>query len=685
MLFITPMKLTLLKQMNLCLKNKLMIKTCYTFLFVFYFSLFFSQEFLGPLHSNINYLYGDLKPQSANTNMSASAQKSQASGLLLPFQEDFFYSSTSQYPDQSKWSDSMVYVNSGFPIAPPSIGVATFDGLNKHGFPYGPELTNLVFSYPADTLTSQPINLYTSATQQTLDPFSDVALSFYYQARGNGDPPEVGDSLIVDLYKPLTKKWTSKVWFAKGNSNSNINDTVFKRAFIRVKDTAYFHEGFKFRFRNRASITGNFDHWHVDYIFLDQGRGDSLFDTVRNDITIAEIPTPFLKNYSSMPFQQYTTDEMASKLSVRIRNNSATQPNVGYKYQIYNKSNNLVFTEYDGGYANLNPYKPNTFSPPDYGYSNIAPHAFPAVKDTFALMPTDSTDYRIKHFVFLNTGTLSSNDFNLNNDTVTQNLCFRNYYAFDDGSAEGGYFLNGVGGKVALKITLNKPDTLRALRIYFDPVGNVNSISGTNSTYFFSLNVWSATSAGLPSVNLILKDSTPNRKPIYYKTGHKEIPEYKLTKALGLPAGTYFIGIQQRVAAGISVGFDKNYNHKNSLYYDVGLGWTASDFKGSLMIHPVFGDIVFPPVGIQEINKNNQQLFIVYPNPAMDQFTIHSYEAGENSYQLLNSLGQVVQLETFNTIDHTVLTEHLSSGVYILILQNNKRQVLHQQKIIIQH
>jgi hypothetical protein len=376
---------------------------------------------------------------------------------------------------------------------------------------------------------------------------------------------------------------------------------------------------------------------------------------------------------------------MALKLSVRIRNNGATQPNVGYKYQIYNKSNNLVFTEYDGGYANLNPYKPNTFSPPDYGYSNIAPHAFPTVKDTFALMPTDSNDYRIKHFVFLNTGTLSSNDFNLNNDTVTQNLCFRNYYAFDDGSAEGGYFLNGVGGKVALKITLNKPDTLRALRIYFDPVGNVNSISGTNSTYFFSLNVWSATSAGLPSVNLILKDSTPNRKPIYYKTGHKEIPEYKLTKALGLPAGTYFIGIQQRVAAGISVGFDKNYNHKNSLYYDVGLGWTASDFKGSLMIHPVFGDIVFPPVGIQEINKNNQQLFIIYPNPAMDQFTIHSYEAGENSYQLLNSLGQVVQLETFNTIYHTVLTEHLSSGVYVLILQNNKRQVLHQQKIIIQH
>jgi hypothetical protein len=440
-------------------------------------SLFFSQEYLGPLHTNINYLYGDLKPQQANNNSPVTAQKTTTTGLFLPFTEDFFYSSTNNYPDQSKWSDSMVYVNSGFPIAPPSIGVATFDGLNKHGYPYGPELANLTYSYPADTLTTQKINLYTSSTQQTLDPFSDVALSFYYQARGNGDSPEVGDSLIVDLYKPLANKWISRVWYSKGNTNSNINDTVFKRAFLRIQDTAYFHDGFKFRFRNRASITGNFDHWNIDYIFLDQGRGDSLFDTVRNDITIAEIPTSFLKNYSSMPFHQYDGSEMDSSLSVRIRNNSALQPNVGYKYQIYDKTNNLVFNEYDGGYANLNPYQPNTFSPPDYGYSNVSAHAFPVIKDTFALMPTDSTDYRIKHFVFLNTGTLSSNDFNLNNDTVTQFLSFRNYYAFDDGSAEGGYYVNGAGGKMALKITLNKPDSLRALRIYFDPVGNVSSIS----------------------------------------------------------------------------------------------------------------------------------------------------------------------------------------------------------------
>lgn len=648
-------------------------------------SLFFSQEYLGPLHTNINYLYGDLKPQQANNNSPVTAQKTTTTGLFLPFTEDFFYSSTNNYPDQSKWSDSMVYVNSGFPIAPPSIGVATFDGLNKHGYPYGPELANLTYSYPADTLTTQKINLYTSSTQQTLDPFSDVALSFYYQARGNGDSPEVGDSLIVDLYKPLANKWISRVWYSKGNTNSNINDTVFKRAFLRIQDTAYFHDGFKFRFRNRASITGNFDHWNIDYIFLDQGRGDSLFDTVRNDITIAEIPTSFLKNYSSMPFHQYDGSEMDSSLSVRIRNNSALQPNVGYKYQIYDKTNNLVFNEYDGGYANLNPYQPNTFSPPDYGYSNVSAHAFPVIKDTFALMPTDSTDYRIKHFVFLNTGTLSSNDFNLNNDTVTQFLSFRNYYAFDDGSAEGGYYVNGAGGKMALKITLNKPDSLRALRIYFDPVGNVSSISGPTSNYFFSINVWPMNSSGMPDINPILKDSTPSRKPIYYDTGFKEIPEYSLTKTLGLPAGTYFIGIQQKVAAGISVGFDKNYDHRTSLYYNSGTGWASSSFKGSLMIHPVFGEKVLPPVGINSIDQNSKKRYLVYPNPALDQFTIHSFEAEESSFQLSNSLGQLIKSEQFSGQDHVVLTNDLSSGVYFLIIQNQKRNTVHQQKIIIQH
>jgi hypothetical protein len=95
-------------------------------------------------------------------------------------------------------------------------------------------LVNFATSQPADALTSKDINL-------TFLPSDSIALTFYYQARGNGDSPEITDSLLLDYYKPKQNKW-QKVWYQRGNANSSTNDTVFKRGFIRVIDTAFLHE-----------------------------------------------------------------------------------------------------------------------------------------------------------------------------------------------------------------------------------------------------------------------------------------------------------------------------------------------------------------------------------------------------------------------------------------------------------
>src|SRR6185295_10828119 len=97
---------------------------------------------------------------------------------------------------------------------------------------------------PADTLTSRPINLLTVGAQ-TLQATDSVALTFYYEARGFGDSPELSDTLLVDFYKPLAPvivnptlttygAWQNNVWAMRGNSNPNINDTVFKRGFIWI-------------------------------------------------------------------------------------------------------------------------------------------------------------------------------------------------------------------------------------------------------------------------------------------------------------------------------------------------------------------------------------------------------------------------------------------------------------------
>jgi len=660
-----------------------MTKSFYTLFFILTCALVFSQEGLRPLTSNVNYIYPDLHPKAEKVNISVSLQRPSTISYPLPFIEDFYYSTTSYYPDPNKWLDSNVYVNSGMAIAPLSIGVATFDGLDKHGYPYNPTLVNMTSSDPADKLTSQPINLYTSGTK-TLNPSSDkIAISFYYQARGNGDVPEQSDSLILDFFKPRQNKWQSRVWYKEGSTSSNTLDTIFKRGFVRISDTAYFHPDFQFRFRNYASLTGNFDHWHLDYIFLDNNRGDSLVDTVRNDLTFAGMPTSFLKDYSAMPLQQYVPSEMAAHTNNRIRNNAATKKPIEYKYRVFDMYGNPLFSEYNGGNFNINPFWPNNEVPAGHGYFTYPPHSYPFVKDTFVITKTSTVYFPIKHYVSSSTSTASSGDDDIRqNDTIVQYQRFSNYYAFDDGSAEAGYYVNKAQAKMAVKIKVNKLDTLSGLRIYFDPVGNVSAISNTATVYNFTINVWSDDGNGNPVDNPpILRDSNVYH-PAYIATGFKEVPEYKLKRPLILGPGTYYVGIQQNSSI-LTIGFDVNYNHNKNMYFDSGSGFQQSQINGSLMMQPFFG-VYSAPVGIKELSASQKNKFKVYPNPSSDQFSIVSSEFENTSYQLYNSLGQLIKGDKIESSQYSVSTNELEAGMYILMLKN-KGQTVQQQKIIVQH
>jgi len=227
---------------------------------------FYAQEHLHPLSSNLNL------PKTIHKNQAASQKSTSTSSIYLPFFDDFSYAYKSPYPSANNWVDSNTYVNTGFAIAPISLGVATFDGLNKFGYPYniGAAVST---SVSADTLKSRPIHLDSIPTSNPLvykkySPLDSIALTFYYQAEGFGEAPEASDSLCVDFYKPLADSsrgvWT-KVW-GKPGYNPSPTDTSFYRVKIGIVDTAYFHDGFRFRFRNKATTSGSLDHWHVDYI-----------------------------------------------------------------------------------------------------------------------------------------------------------------------------------------------------------------------------------------------------------------------------------------------------------------------------------------------------------------------------------------------------------------------------------
>lgn len=617
-----------------------------------------AQEGLRPMNGNPNLIFPDLKPFALKQDHLAA--KTATGSLSIPFFDDFYYACNSAYPSQQLWADSMVYINTGMAKAPRSIGVATFDGLNKMGYPYDPNqnFTATQANY-ADTLTSLPINLFTSGSQ-TLQPSDSIALIFYYQQTGNGDSPELQDSLLLDFYNPTTSAWVNRVWSLKGNMNTSGADTIFKRVFVRVDSSYYFKDGFKFRFRNKAQTCGDFDNWHIDQVFLDKGRS-IISDTAWNDVTIGYVPSSFLKKYSAMPWYQYNANppkEMATYYSNFIRYNGTSTVNTTYDCRILDQTNTSVnFVSY--GAANLPPFKPG-------GWQHASAHKAPSIGYTFTPM-TDSTDFTIKHYMQSLGG-----DISIGNDTVYQKQKFRNYFAYDDGNCETGYYVLGTGGRMAYKYDLNVGDTLRGMRIYFDPVG---ATSLTESSYKFKIKIYADGGSG-PGTPIFTSDSV---YPKYSKTGHNKFYEYKFNTPQVLNPGVYYIGLQQFVASGITIGFDRNYNSSQYLYYDSGSGWTQSSYYGSLMIRPVFGPKILPPVNIREHGFETTS-FNVYPNPASDLVKIWNENDMEMSYSVLSIDGKLI-LEGKGA---EINTQSLTNGIYLLVL-SSQNKVQYRQKLIIQH
>ena len=160
----------------------------------------FSQEVVSDLISNP--IIFDFKNNSKNNK----------STLVLPFVDDFSYNSSNV--DNNLWEKSSVFVNRNYPINPPTIGVATFDGLNQFGL--ARTFNQMDPSAPSDTLMSKPIDLSS---------FNSVYLMFYYQAKGLGDTPEFLDRLVLEFLNDTV--WT-EVWAINGQEMSYFEKVRFE-------------------------------------------------------------------------------------------------------------------------------------------------------------------------------------------------------------------------------------------------------------------------------------------------------------------------------------------------------------------------------------------------------------------------------------------------------------------------
>lgn len=558
------------------------------------------------------------------------------------------------------WLDNYAFLNSTYPIYPPSVGVATLDGVDENGMPYDFS-TGLPYGV-ADHLTSKPINL------DVYEPSDSLYLSFYYQAQGRGNAPEQNDSLILQ-FRSSTLDWTN-IWNAEGDELPA--DSMFKQVMIPVTDTVWFENDFQFRFRNYSTLSGNVDHWHIDYVRFSNAR--HYQDTVYEDVAYVYPAYSLLNKFQSMPWSHFLVDPaffMNDTLLLTFHNNLNAVKNTGYRWKVFDESNTEIFDK-NGGSKN---YSADVFCQ-NVGTQCDNTDPLPMSPDfafTFPDNGNDSANFEI-------IASLATNPDNIkDNDTLHYTQVFHNYYAYDDGTAENGYGLEiqapiGVS-MAAYRFNMIKGDTLRGVRFYFNP--QLDDVSQK----LFTLMVWTGNET--PETVIYQNDSLSPA----YSPGLNYFRTYTINDTiLELQAGNFFVGWMQTENYRMNVGFDRNLNANENMFYNIlGGGWLQSQLPGAWMIRPVFSSDTLPP-DVFSIEENSvMSEFTIFPNPASDEvYIVAMNETGNsNDYfvNIFNSTGSVVK--QVSSLPRSVNISELAPGFYFINIQNKETQEQKTYKLII--
>lgn len=582
--------------------------------------------------------------------------------LSLPFFDDFAtYSLPTNDPsipvELQRWEDDNVFINCSFPIMPPTVGVATFDGLDRTGYPYSfvPDSHG-----PADTLTSLPINLAPYSAND------NVYLHFMYQGGGIGNAPEPIDSLMLEFFAPLggDNPWT-KVWSVPGSAMEN-----FEQVFVHVNNPVWLQDGFKFRFRNKSTLTGNLDHWHLDYVWMNNGIVPEEFDIF--EVGFVNCPNTLLQDYTAMPWTHFVTNPpqfMRQSIQTTQRNLSNLQAdNVTSGFKVDHEG---LIENYQNAFSNIF-VAPNEPFTTDYAV-NSSPNMFsynPDVNDTCATFDVS--------FYQDNIGFLADEKIGVpNNDSIVFKQVFENYYAYDDGTAERGYSLNIAGGRVAVKYTVATTDTLLGLFIHFTPFQNDNSLQN------FILRVWDD-NGGIPGEEI--GENFLFHQPNYFQNGYNVFRFYELDNPVEVN-GTIYVGFVQDSPAELNIGLDKNNNTNTTrLFFQLGFGsqWTQSTITGSVMIRPVFKS---GKSGVwNSVEEQPLPEFNVYPTPFANTLSIESLEwasVGQWCELLLfDRNGRMVHQDRMWGARHELNLNKLADGLYFLHCVSNQGVTLHRRKLI---
>lgn len=591
--------------------------------------------------------------------------------LQLPFFDDFAYNS--KFPDPNRWIDRDVFINTTMAVDPPSVGVATFDGVNSNGTPYGGGFGR------ADYLTSTYLDL------GNINANDRVYLSYYLQPKGNTFNHQLRDSIELE-FKNAEGNW-EKIVSYKGINPSNPSTYIppFEQYFVSI-DPKYQYTGFQFRFVNHNYRLGVYSTWHLDYVKLIVNQIPTLNQM---DIAFMAPPNKILKKYSAIPYKQlagFEENELATTTEILLFNHFLDIPeDIGNPRLIINEittGTEIIDKQLVNSVPQLNPPPGiNRFSNP-FDPSEIA--------DKVKSVPSGNLP-----LIFRTTYTFDQDQevpFLEANNAVFTDSEVGYVMAYDDGSAElniAAEANNSVKSQIAVKFHANVGDTLKAVQFHFPRLfDNV-------SNQLFNIKVWVGELKEEADYNYQLQ------RPIYtdaiYDTlqGFTTYPLVNdLTKEpapLFIPEGDYYVGWQQFTVSSagqfIPVGFDRNYAGGELLTYYKSTGdWkplselsTSPLLKGIPMVRAKFQD-AWLTSGSKAIVKDKQIAF--YPNPSNGSIWLDKQLTLpiNSTYVIYNNIGSRVQT---GKVEQQINIANLPASLYYIQVVNADGSLFGTSKIVL--
>ena len=520
--------------------------------------------------------------------------------LDLPFFDDFSYEGVR--PAVERWQDEDVFVNRSYGENPPSVGVATFDATDFDGQPYAATGNSRV-SIPRDYLTSAPLRM----AGQT-----GSVLSFYLQARGLGNRPEIQDSFLVQFLTP-EGEWNT-VFAREGipNTVGNSTEIPFTGELVAVPDD-YLYDGFQFRFVGLSAERGAVDNWNLDYVKL-SNQSTSL---VTQDLALSEAPFRLLAPYTSVPVRHLQAAGqvlLADDIYLKLWNHRADVTPVSGSTYTVESLDGPSFTSSAGLF------------PSDYfGRDNgIAPQSLEIREASFDQLPTYNA---IRSYLFglnpeedywLSTTyalTVATEDPGFSpliaaNNTARQITELDDYFAYDDGTAE--VAIEGQSGNVIVqRYTAFVADQLIGVRL------RIPRLLAEVGDQTLNLVVYGAGEDGRPGELLYEQSEPVLYAENYYNDSLQAFTSYALAEAVDLVPGDFYVGWRQATAdRSLPVGYDRNNPvPAGTQFFDSGSGWEelTGVTTGAIMLRPLLTGADVRPTSTE--GPEGAPFLSVYPNP----------------------------------------------------------------------